>query len=188
MLLEALPHPMPETMEMVLKYAGSAAAIAGSVAGYVAIFKARRKKAMAAADHPSVVPPAPPRQNPFGTPPPTDPGLRAEVQELRAQVAQSRMEWQLADARRELAEVRRERDQSVADARRERDEAVNDARDTAAAKAALELKVDAHNQRIATLEQALADERERCARVEAELARFQRPDTAITPLRPKARP
>lgn len=170
--VKPIADQVPETLETVLKYVGSAATVAGSVWGYIAVFNARRKKAMAAADRPSESPPAA-RPNPFGTPPATDPALRAEVLEIKHQIALQRLEWQLADRTRELEQIRAAHARELADVRRERDEAVADARDTAASLAAAQAKVEAHAARIQSLEEAIE--------------RAQRPDTAITPLRPKAR-
>lgn len=156
--------PMPEVVQGYLTWAGGLVGIAGTIAGYVTLFNMRRKKAMAGV---SAAPAAPAPPNPFGAPPPTDPMLRA-----RLDVVESRLlGWELTELRKEVAEVR------ARDA---------DAQRTSAALAASQLKLDAANARIATLEAAMAKEVAARAQAEADLIRLQTSDTARTPMLPKA--
>jgi hypothetical protein len=107
----------------------------------------RRTKAMQS------IPPTLPA-HPFPAAPPTDPAF-AHVQVDLLRNALKQAEWQVSDLRDEMALVRRDMAEVAADARR-----------TAAALQAAQLKLDAANARIATLEGAL--EREQAARVQAE--------------------
>jgi hypothetical protein len=169
-------NALPDIVKGIVWFIG---AVGGPVltAVWVALAKAKyeRRKAEAALPPIQHAQGAPSPANPFDGPPPTDPGLRIRLEEIRLKVALNNAESLVEELQRDRGALLRK------DAARE-----EDAQRIRAALVSARMKYDAAGARIATLEQALENETAARAQAEAEIVRLKSSESAKTPLLPKA--
>lgn len=169
---------MPEAVAGILTFLASVAGpVAGIVTTVVLAVRHARKKAMAAADKPTV-PPAPqlptPPTNPFGhAPPPTDPALLLRLDRMALDTERGHMELRTA-FREELRSMLAEQTRQLLAERQRRKE--------------LETQVAGRQQQIATLENALALTNQELARVQRALLEARARESELLAAMPQPEP